>query len=288
MMLGEFERAWKESDEAGTSIRGRLPITGGRVLVRCLRGLGDGIQFLRYAPELRHCCDHLTVHAPSRLLPVCKLLPGIDAAIALDCRLNGCDYDYELECSDLPYLFRTTQSTVPFGPGYLRVPAERVGACPPVLSAPRDHLKVGLVWAAASWKPSRSIPLDLLEPLVHIPGLALFSLQREPEAGQLRTFRHHDAVVEVETDCGDIVDTMAVLANLDLVISVDTMVAHLAGAMGRPVWTLLTYAADWRWMLGRSDSPWYTSMRLFRQPAPGDWVSVVDQVSRMLLHGSTA
>ncbi|MGI8742582.1 MAG: glycosyltransferase [Bryobacteraceae bacterium] len=276
MLLGNFERAWKESDQTGASFRGTLPVTGGRLLIRCLRGLGDAIQFLRYARELREHCDHLTVYAPSRLLPLCPFISGIDEAISVDSPLNGSDYDYEMECSDLPYVFRTTQSTIPSGRGYLRSPVERV-------SAGCDRLKIGIAWAAGSWNPGRSIPLDLFEPLTRIPGLALYSLQRGPEAGQLRAFAHREAVLDAESEAGDIVDTMAVVAKLDLVISVDTMVAHLAGALGRPVWTLLPHAADWRWMLDRCDSPWYSSMRLLRQTSPGDWGGVVNRVTKRLL-----
>jgi hypothetical protein len=188
MLLGEFEQAWKVSDETGTSFHGPLPITGGRVLIRCLRGLGDAIQFLRYAFELRQRCDHVTVQAPSRLLPLCRLVPGIDLAISLDSPLDDHDYDYQMECSDLHYVFRTTESTIPCRHGYFRASSGQVGSCPSVLSPRRDSVKAGIVWAAASWNPGRSIPLALLEQLAHIPGLALFSLQKGPEAGQLRTF----------------------------------------------------------------------------------------------------
>jgi hypothetical protein len=283
MLLGDFERAWRESDKAGSSIRGQLPIEGGRVLIRCLRGLGDAIQFLRYARELRHRSDHIAVHVPPRLLPLCPLIPGIDHAISFDHALADNDYDCEMECSDLPYLFRTTEASIPCATGYLRLPAGRVPLGSELTSANGDYLKAGIVWAAASWNPERSIPLALLRPLTVTPGLKLFSLQRGPEADELHGFRPGGAIVNAEREAGDILDTMDVISQLDLVITVDTMIAHLAGAMGKRVWTLLTYAADWRWMLGRSDSPWYKSMRLFRQLHPGDWASVVDQVTNMLV-----
>jgi hypothetical protein len=283
MLLGEFERAWKESDEAGASFRGTASLVSGRVLIRCLHGLGDAIQFLRYAPELRLRCDHLTVHAPAQLLPLCEFIAGIDQSISLDHTLNTQDYDFEIECSDLPYLFRTTQSNIPCGRGYLRVPAEQLGRCPPILlPEERNCLKAAIVWAAGSWHPSRSIPLDLLEPLTQIPGLTLFSLQKGSEIRQLTASSHREKLVDLGSAAKDIVDTMILISNVDLVISVDTMVAHLAGALGKPIWTLLSYAADWRWMLDRGDSPWYRSMRLVRQARPGDWGNVVDELTREL------
>lgn len=277
MLLGDFERAWQESDRSGASFRGSLPDTGGRVLIRCQRGLGDGIQFLRYAAALRARCDCLTLQAPARLLPLCQFIHGIDEAFSLESPLQPADY--EMECSDLPYLFRATQFTIPLAEGYLKMPPDRIRACRAPLPG---RLKVGIVWAAASWNPGRSIPLDILLSLSEIPGVQLFSLQRGEEAEQLRALRDGGRVIELEREDGDLVDTMGIVSHLDLVISVDTMVAHLAGAMGKPVWTLLTYAADWRWMLERTDSPWYASMRLFRQPRPGDWRAVVHAIEEKL------
>lgn len=285
MLLGEFEGAWQESDRCGSSFRGTLPIQGGRVLIRCLRGLGDAIQFLRYARPLRDHCDRLTVHVPPRLLPLCSIVAGIDEAISLNEPLESTVFDYELECSDLPYLFRTTALTIPDAQGYLTVPPERAAAGSRIVSGDGRRVNVGIAWAAADWNPERSLPLALLAPLTELAGVRLFSLQRGSEAGQLdAVFRENDnCIVNAESESGDILDSMSVIQNLDLVISVDTMVAHLAGAMGKPVWTLLTFAADWRWMLDRNDSPWYTSMRLFRQNQPGDWRSVVSRVTTMLV-----
>jgi hypothetical protein len=267
MFLGEYEEAWKESDLAGASFKG-WPALHQRVLIRCLRGLGDGIQFLRYARLLRRHCDRITVQAPPQLLRLCDFIPGIDEAVPLDYTSIPPKYDFEIECSDLPYLFRTTLANIPFREGYICAPVERP-------DAKSDCLRVGIVWAAGEWNPVRSIPLSLLEPLTEISGLKLVSLQKGPEVTQFKDFGRRESIADLGSALNDIVDTMTAIAQLDLVISVDTMVAHLAGAMGKPVWVLLGNAADWRWMLDRSDTPWYRSMRLFRQSATADWKIVI-------------
>jgi hypothetical protein len=138
--------------------------------------------------------------------------------------------------------------------------------------------RVGLVWAAGAWKPERSVGLDRLAPLAAIPGIAIINLQRGPEYRGWRNSLEPLPMIEVfDTDA--VADTAATIANLDLVITVDTMVAHLAGALGAPVWLMLHFAADWRWLLDRADSPWYPTMRLFRQSRPGDWDEVVAGVA---------
>jgi len=147
------------------------------------------------------------------------------------------------------------------------------------LSAP---LKVGLVWTAGEWKPERSIALDGLAGLAAIPGVAFVNLQRGPEYRRWRV-APGGAPPMAEIFAGDdIGDAAAAIAGLDLVVTVDTMAAHLAGALGVPVWLMLHFAADWRWLLGRDDTPWYPTMRLFRQPSPGDWESVVAAVAAAL------
>jgi hypothetical protein len=133
-------------------------------------------------------------------------------------------------------------------------------------------VKIGLVWSCGAWKPERAVPLDALLALSTVPNVALFSLQCGPAACAWTDSCGRDISSPA------IVDAAAAMLNLDLIITVDTMTAHLAGALGVPVWTLLHYNADWRWLLGRSDSPWYPSMRLFRQKKPGEWGTVINAV----------
>jgi ADP-heptose:LPS heptosyltransferase len=154
----------------------------------------------------------------------------------------------------------------------------RLAALPPAL-------KVGLVWAGSSRHKNdrnRSMNPTDLAPLRHLPSVRLFSLQKGDAAVQARTLPARMELVDWTHELTDLAETAALISNLDLVISVDTAVAHLAGAMGKPVWLLLPFAPDWRWLLDREDSPWYPSMRLFRQPAWGDWASVVARVTDAL------
>jgi ADP-heptose:LPS heptosyltransferase len=141
-------------------------------------------------------------------------------------------------------------------------------------------LNVGLVWSSGDWNPARNVDLAELLPLTRIDGVQLFSLQRGEAAERLRALK---STVCTECDSGTVLDTAAAILNLDLIISVDTMVAHLAGALGKPVWLLLPFSADWRWMAAREDSPWYPTMRLFRQARRGDWKRVIERLILKLL-----
>ena len=148
---------------------------------------------------------------------------------------------------------------------------------------PDDHLRVGLVWAGSRRhedSPSRSLPLAAFAPLAGLPGVAYFSLQKGPAAGD--AVPEGLALTDLSGELADFTDTAAVIKWLDLVISVDTSVAHLAGALARPIWTLLPHFAEWRWLEGRADSPWYPTMRLFRQPRHGDCPAVLAQVAQAL------
>jgi hypothetical protein len=268
MLLGKFERAWAQSDRDGFGHLRIEHIPRRRIAIRCSRGFGDAIQFLRYAPLLQQHCGSVAVFARDRLLALLEAMPGIEQ-IGL---LEQLDDERAVEASDLPLLFRSTVATLPRTVPYI------AGIHPhPRL---REEFTVGIAWGAGDWNRSRSIPLREFAPLAEIPGVTLFALQRGPEAGQLKSapFRIHDA----EPENSDMLHTAALISRLDLIITVDTMVAHLAGALGRPVWTLLQYIADWRWMLGREDTPWYPSMRLFRQANPGDWRGVIRDVAAEL------
>jgi hypothetical protein len=194
------------------------------------------------------------------------------------CADVGCDA--EIDATELPHAFRTTLSTIPGLAPLLRPDPARLADARRRLAAVPGRLKIGLVWAAGDWKPERSVPLERLKPHAAIPGTVFVNLQRGPEYDRWRRQGGGPPMLDMGSD--RIADTTAAIAALDLVITVDTMVAHLAGSLGVPVWLMLHFAADWRWLLHRSDSPWYPTMRLFRQPMPGDWDSVVSEVASAL------
>ena len=304
MLRGDFERAWRLADDEREQRR-RAGITGAdwprhlrpvwdgealagaRVLVRCYRGLGDTIQFIRYVPLLAALAGCVHVEAQPGLIGLLRRVPGIAGLVPLDAKDRGraefrCDA--EIDVTELPHAFRTTLDTVPAEIPYLCAEPGRTVAAAQRLAGIPPGRRVGLVWAAGDWKPERSMALDGLSALAEIPGVTLVNLQRGPEYRRWRDAPGRFAMIDGFAS-DDIADTAATIANLDLVITVDTMVAHLAGALGVPVWLMLHFAADWRWLLCRRDSPWYPTMRLFRQRRLGCWGPVVGEVAAALRSG---
>jgi hypothetical protein len=278
MRRGDFEEAWLRSDEirrSGAAPRGGSvprhlqsvwdgsPIDGAHVLVRCYHGLGDTLQFVRYAPLVKARARTVTLWSQPALVPLLRGIDGVDTLLPLHDAEVGIEYDVDVEIMELPYLFRTTIATIPRDIPYLEVsPPRRPRRVSPI---------VGLVWNAGRWAPHRSIDLETLAPLLRLP-VTCVALQ-------------HDAGSEGWTDAfGSSWDQRTVLGlaralrGIDLLLTIDSMPAHLAGALGVPVWTLLCADADWRWMSGRDDTPWYPTMRLFRQREPGNWAEVVGRV----------
>jgi hypothetical protein len=281
MLLGDFERAWCESDEI--SSRGNAdpnrfwdgrPLNGNRILIRCLHGLGDTLQFIRYAPLVRAIAHSVTIEAQPKLKALLAQSDLADNVITWS--EAEPQWDQQVEIMELPRIFRTTVETIPRHVPYIHARALRADLRNNV---PR-FLRVGVAWTSSTFNPARSISIEQISPIFAIRGIAFFGLQSGPEHAELSPWSSlvhdlHDLVSSIQ-------DTARVLKSLDLVITVDTMTAHLAGALAVPVWTLLPYECDWRWMLQRDDSPWYPTMRLFRQPEPGNWSAVVYQVGQAL------
>ncbi len=248
------------------------PVAGRRVLVRCYHGLGDTIKFARFIPLLRaRGAAAIMVWAQPALIPVLASLPGIGRLLPLEDGAPPPGWDLDVEVMELPHLLRATPARLPGRRGYLRAPGGRRrrrggGAA----------LRVGLVWRAGDWDARRSIPAARLRGLRAIPGVSLRILQRGPGLAE------HAPGFGRPAGAPDLPGLARAIAGLDLLVSVESMPAHLAGALGVPVWTLLAEPADWRWMARRADTPWYASMRLFRQPRPGGWAPVVTAVARAL------
>lgn len=253
-------------------------LAGRDVLVRCYHGLGDTIQFIRFAPLVKRVARSVTVQAVPALHGLLAGCAGIDRLVSLGYSEPDPPFDVDIELMEVPHALRTTERTIPAEIPYVRVPRRR--PMPALRHDPR--LRVGLVWRAGDWDGRRSVPLSQLAPLGGMAGIALTNLQRGPGLAELNC----PAVPAFADGPGawtdDLVDTAAMVATLDLVIAVDTMVAHLAGALGVEVWMLLHSSADWRWMLDRDDTPWYPTMRLFRQDSPGEWEPVVEAVANRL------
>ncbi|MBN1123492.1 MAG: tetratricopeptide repeat protein [Sedimentisphaerales bacterium] len=256
------------------------PFTGKTLLLHYEQGYGDSIQFLRYLPMVKARGGQILLEERPVLLPLLKAYPHVDQFLAAGSHAPSPDsYDIHISLLDLPQVFNTTLQTIPNQVPYLWPDPEKISHWRSCL--PAGEFRVGIVWAGSPHHgndTNRSCPQEWFLPLSRIPGVQLISLQKEaPETerfpGSGRNPIHHLGPI-----LNDFSDTAAVIASLDLVISVDTAVAHLAGALGKEVWTLLPFAPDWRWMLHRIDSPWYPTMRLFRQPAWGDWNSVFQEV----------
>ncbi len=283
MRRGDFAAAWEISDRVLRQ-RGEVssrdlprhlqsvwdgePLDGKRVLVRCYHGLGDTIHFIRYVPLVKAVAAEVIVWAQPELLPLLRGVRGIDRLLPLHHGKPEAGYDIDVEIMELPHVFRTTLQTLPAEIPYLHVQPARI----PDDSQPA----VGIVWSAGGWDERRSIPFPLLAPLARVPGIALHVLQRGSELAE------RPAGFGIVSGTDDVLQAARVMRALDLVISVDSMPAHLAGALGVPVWNLLHAEADWRWMEGRTDSPWYPTMRLFRQEQPGEWEPVISRVAAAL------
>jgi hypothetical protein len=289
MLLGDLECAWRESDSIasrGAPDAHRLwdgqPFTGRHVMLRCLHGLGDAIQFIRYSPSIRAEARSLVVEVPARLMSLIANVAGVDEVISWEVpRSHEPHWDQQIEIMEVPRAFRTTCDSVPNRRPYLDVSPSASESARNRWKI-RGDCKVGLVWASSAWDHSRSLPIEKLAPVFRKPDFSFFSLQAGPEQLQLRNIPAACNCCDLVDECITPLETAAQISNLDLVITVDTMVAHLAGALGKPVWLMLNFASDWRWMLHRADSPWYRSMRIFRQARPGDWDSVIREVDAAL------
>jgi len=290
LLLGRFAEGWKEYEWRWKlkELQGRdhhtAPrwqgenITGKRIVLYAEQGLGDAIQFIRYARLVADLGAEVIVQVPLELVRLLQGVSGVAQVLPVGGSVPDCDFHAPL--LSLPHVFTTRMESVPAARPYLHVPeeirrvwAERVKQDPP-------GVKIGLVWAGS---PShindrnRSCGLEVLAPLGSLHTMQFYSLRIGADA-EVSSSSTLLPLVDHSAGFTDVLETAGLIEQLDLVITVDTMVAHLAGALGKPVWVLIPFAPDWRWMLDRGDTPWYPTMRLFRQPRPGAWESVVQSV----------
>ncbi|MGJ3258670.1 MAG: tetratricopeptide repeat protein [Rhodospirillales bacterium] len=296
LLKGEFEPGWEgfelrrevmgyaaKSFPGADAWRGE-PIAGRSIVLYDEQGLGDTIQFARYALLLKaEGAKKVTIRCGAALADILSTLDdGIDV-VTDDAAAVGAEFSESL--LSLPRLCGTTPDTVPSVSPYLFADDALPESADASLHADGERLRVGLVWAGnpkhkSDWK--RSLKLSQLLPLLRIPDVAFYSFQAGPPADELADIPENIRPVPVFTVQRPLTEVAAAMTKLDLIVSVDTALAHLAGALGVPVWTLISYFPDWRWMLGRNDTPWYPTMRLFRQPEPGNWAAAIDGMTAAL------
>jgi tetratricopeptide (TPR) repeat protein len=297
LLLGELEAGWpgyewRSRIEGSSSFRnqrqfaqaqwdGSQALAGKTILAFEQQGFGDSIQCARYAGLLAQRGATVLLEVAAPLKSLLETAPGVSRVLVKGEALPP--FDFHAPLMSLPYAFRSTLATLPAPVPYLRADPVRLAHWRERLG-PRSKPRVGLVWSGNPRHANdgnRSIALARLVPLL-APAIDFVSLQRDLRADDAATLQDLPQLVHFGTGLRDFADTAALIEQLDLVISVDTSVAHLAGALGRPLWLLLPWLPDWRWLLEREDSPWYPSARLFRQAEPGDWDGVLDQVRAAL------
>ncbi|HSZ57305.1 MAG TPA: tetratricopeptide repeat protein, partial [Tepidisphaeraceae bacterium] len=295
LLKGDFTNGWREYESRRKIKRivavrdfpqplwAGEPLGGRRILLHAEQGLGDAIQFIRYMPRVRQAGGHVVVlcYQPLRRLFANQL--GIDQLITDGQPLPA--FDVHCPLLSLPGIMQTTLDTIPADVPYLTCDPDLAESWRSRLSAHQAGLRVGLVWAgnpAHARDHDRSLPLTAFAPLAGVKNVRFFSLQKGDRGVEARTPPPGMDLIDFTGELNDFADTAALISNLDLIVAADTAVAHLAGALGKPVWLLRPFAPDWRWMLDRADCPWYPTMRLFRQRRWGDWSEPIEQIAAAL------
>jgi tetratricopeptide (TPR) repeat protein len=282
LRCGEFKHGWREWDKRIVPFRQPTwdggPLAGKTILVQALHGFGDAIQFVRFLPLVKARGARVILEHQPALATLLQGADGWDTLVArhTEREVLEMDFDLHIPLMRLPAPLEI-EDRIPATVPYLRPDPERVQRWRNRLAADQG-CKVGLVWAGNphfAGDRLRSCRLADYAWLARLPQVRFYSLQKGPATEQIASAGRKMGLTDLGPDLHDFADTAAAIMNLDLVISVDTAVAHLAGALGRPVWTLLPFHACWRWMEEREDTPWYPTMRLFRQCGRGDWANVL-------------
>jgi hypothetical protein len=262
-----------------------MRIPNGRLLMVGDQGYGDTIQFARYIPLIADRCQELILGCSAEMGPLLSVIPGVKQYCHRWTDVPG--HAAHCRLSSVPYLVHTMPDTIPAKVPYLFAEQGRVTAWRTRLEGmlPDGVPRIGLAWTGRPTHPNdrrRSMALARLAPLATAGRVSFVSLQKPLPETDNATLSQFPGMTDLSEGLQDFGETAAVIANLDLVITVDTAIGHLAGALGKPVWIMLPKASDWRWMLKRSDSPWYPTARLFRQETPGAWDPVLQEVTSTL------
>lgn len=305
LLLGHFEHGWREyewrwrdghqsHDINGSLWNGKTSLKGKRLLIHAEQGLGDTIQFVRYLDLLHDSGAELILRVQPPLAGLLASYPAASKVIETTAPLP--EFDLHIPLLSLPHAIFKRHPGIPSRHHYLRVPPEKVAYWSERLAqlqasepekpscASVKQLKIGLCWSGSTHHvndENRSIRLEQCVPLLE-QECVFVAVQKEIREADQSTLKNHPEILNIGIEFKNFEDTAALLCNLDLVITVDTSVAHISAALGIPTWILLPEPPDWRWMLNRTDSPWYPSATIFRQPNRGDWESVMQQVSRQI------
>ncbi len=293
----EYEWRWKRTSQKSNKREYPQPVWDGsslknkKIFLYAEQGLGDTYQFIRYAQVIKKMGGYVIVAVQNPLAQIVKLCPYIDQVIGLN--EQPPQFDCYAPLMSLPHILKTTSQTVPNTIPYLYADKQLIATWKEKLTA-NKNIKVGICWQGndqystaflRTIVAAKNIQLKQLASLAAIPNVSLYNLQKETGTDQLKDDYGFNLIsfdADFDSTNGRFMDTAAVMANLDLVITVDTSIAHLAAGLGKPTWVPLPEPADWRWMLKRADTPWYPTMRLFRQPEPGDWDSVLATIKEEL------
>lgn len=287
----EYEARWKADGLLHPEKRLGKPVWDGTSAIRGRtlylygeQGLGDQIQFLRFADVLRDAGARVVLQLHNALLPLASFTDCFDELIGENAEVP--EFDEHCPLMSIPRALGLTLSTIPAVTSYLRAPTSLVDHWKERLVG-KSGFRIGIAWQGnvkTKQGPSKAIDLRCFEPLAKLDNVKLFSLQKDSEENELQKcgFELTSFSGEANFDKEPFLDTAAMISLLDLVVTCDTSIAHLAAALGKPTWILLKKVPDWRWLLERRDSPWYPTATLFRQPEPGDWISVFNQVTATL------
>jgi tetratricopeptide (TPR) repeat protein len=295
LLKGDFDRGWKEYEwrfgwkEFASARRAFAQprwtgeeLEGRTILLHGEQGFGDTIQFVRYVPLVAERGGTVILECKKPLLRLFRSVPGVAKLICFGDPLP--EFDVYCSLQSLPFVFATTIETIPAPTPYLRADEELHRKWAARLAG-MNGIKVGIAWAGSSNHRNdrdRSVPFAYFGPLAKVAGVTFFALQKDDAGMQAKNPPAGMELIDHTADLVDFAATAALIQNLDLVITVDTSIAHLAGALGKPVWVLIPFAPDWRWLLRREDSPWYPTMRLFRQKRIREWSEVFDRVGKEL------
>jgi hypothetical protein len=297
LLTGDFDNGWKlfewrwqleENQEIAKKHQlktplwsGTEPLIGKTILLYVEQGLGDIIQFCRFTKQVSDLGAKVILEVPKALIKLLSELEGVDQIVVIGDPLPF--FDYQCSLMSLPLAFKTDELNIPKSSPYLFTNSIDASIWKRRLGI-KTKKRIGLVWSGnIKHKNDNNRSIQLQDLLLYLPDCFEYvSLQKEVRENDIGTLQNNQEILQFSSELKDFTDTAALINCLDLVISVDTSVAHLAGALGKPTWVLLPYVPDWRWMLNRDDSPWYPSITLFRQSSNSDWRSVFEKLNKAL------